>query len=454
MYKVLGLILIMCLLTGCGNIMDIVGITEAHNTPENGILSLNEEVNLNYEVPLSVPSIMVNQVGYRKESNKIAIFRGEKLPEYFYIIDATSGKQVFTGKLESKGYNSIMEEYNSYGVFTGLELVGSYYIETDVVGQSYRFSIGNNLYESVFQNACARYTQNPEQNNELSLEDTCYILTNLMSAYELYGEEFEKNTPDFLEAMKVYTDRLMASQDKKTGKLEDTLSDTPDTITAHGAGVLGKFSYVYSEYDVTYANECYTAARKAWNYAQKNSKLVEADDLFFGAAELYRLSGNKVYHDAVKEYIEDKSLLKTGNTDLSFYGEVTYLNTQKKVDTELCSIAIKRIMTETEEISEKSREEKYLTCINKEQSNLQEVLDSMVKMAVVDYVITNHEYATVLENHLHYFLGRNPGSVSFIKDFGVTQTGKDELDILSNSKYNSAFIFMMSAILSHEKDGE
>ena len=28
-------------------------------------------------------------------------------------------------------------------------------------------------------------------------------------------------------------------------------------------------------------------------------------------------------------------------------------------------------------------------------------------IAVMNHIITNHEYATVLENHLHYLLGRN-----------------------------------------------
>lgn len=437
MYKVIGLVMALCLLTGCQSAYEA-----QESNAADMVYSMADSIDLFYEVPVSHPNILVDQEGYRIGSKKIAVFKGEQLPRNFYVIDKATNKQVYSGRIESKGQ----------GVFTDLDLPGEYYIEADYIGQSYSFKIGSNLYENTFEKACGRFTGGERDDyRKMPAEDICYVLTNLLTAYELYEEEFHIYAPEFLENLRDYTDSLLALQDSGTGRLEEAASDN---TTAYAAAVLAKYSYLIRETDANYANECMKAGKKAWTYVSRTKDTIEENYSFYAAAELYRLTGNSMYHIDIEDFLEKGDSPGGGITDPGFYGEITYLITRGKVDISLCDAIMNRIMEEAETISEDSRSQPFLVCTGEGREDIQGMLSSMVKMAVVDYVISNHEYATVLENHLHYLLGRNPACVSFIEGYGKVFTSQEELNILADPKYNSAFVFMMSAIEKHEEDVE
>jgi endoglucanase len=131
--------------------------TETH---EHQFESLFNEAEINYVVPVSVPNIKVNQLGYLTNSVKMAVFRGDNLPDNFSVINAETGKTVYTGEIENRGFNEITDEHLSYGTFTALTAPGTYYIEAQVVGRSYFFAIGDNLYDEVFTLASRQYYLN------------------------------------------------------------------------------------------------------------------------------------------------------------------------------------------------------------------------------------------------------------------------------------------------------
>ena len=95
--------------------------------------------------------------------------------------------------------------------------------------------------------------------------------------------------------------------------------------------------------------------------------------------------------------------------EIAFYGTVTYLCTTKGADKTICTQLMKTISTMGEQISLNARDGAYLTA-NEEPEN---ILNDMEVIAVMNHIITNHEYATVLENHLHYLLGRNAENQDF-----------------------------------------
>ena len=74
----------------------------------------------------------------------------------------------------------------------------------------------------------------------------------------------------------------------------------------------------------------------------------------------------------------------------------------------------------------------------------------MVKLAVVNYVITNHEYVTVQENHLHYLLGRNVDGISYISGVGQNQVMNAKDSITTDCYQNSALVLMMCEIMHRE----
>jgi endoglucanase len=139
--------------------------------------------------------------------------------------------------------------------------------------------------------------------------------------------------------------------------------------------------------------------------------------------------------------------------DFVFWGCVTYLSTKQKVDVTLCSDVISVLMQEAEQISYASKNSKLLINADVEKGNSTEMLKSLARLAVVDHIITNHEYATVLENHLHYLLGRNLESVSYLNDVGA-RNYKDidpAAGIMNRIDLNAELMLTTSVILLEEQ---
>ncbi|MGN0307030.1 MAG: hypothetical protein ACI4DN_02315, partial [Lachnospiraceae bacterium] len=61
----------------------------------------------------------------------------------------------------------------------------------------------------------------------------------------------------------------------------------------------------------------------------------------------------------------------------------------------------------------------YYVSEEREFYDVKGMLQDMTIMALVNYVITNHEYSTLQKNYLDYFLGRNPDARCLVKSFGT-----------------------------------
>ena len=68
---------------------------------------------------------------------------------------------------------------------------------------------------------------------------------------------------------------------------------------------------------------------------------------------------------------------------------------------------------------------------------------------MVDYMIANHEYESLIENHLHYFLGRNPQAICYINNIGIGngRPSDDGMGIMKQFEADSKLIFMLSEIV-------
>ena len=77
----------------------------------------------------------------------------------------------------------------------------------------------------------------------------------------------------------------------------------------------------------------------------------------------------------------------------------------------------------------------------------------MMILTMVDYVIANHEYENVIENHLHYFMGRNRQSISYIDRVGENNYRliDENLGIMKGFDADSKLIFMLSEIVSSHR---
>ncbi|NLL78551.1 MAG: hypothetical protein GX234_01860 [Clostridiales bacterium] len=445
------LVVLLLFLSGCETQPDFWGTErgEGLTVPD----TLGESENILYTVIPGRPNIMVNQVGYRPESKKTAIFRGQLAADAveFRIIDSRTQKAVFTGRTEGKGQDPDTGDYISYGQFTEVNTEGDYYVEADGIGRSCIFRIGKDIYGEVFRKTYHTLEAGAEANG---IQENCYVLANLLTAYELYTQictyELTQNReeiPQPLVFARVQVEKMAAGQDDVSGAIGGDA-----TKSAAFAGVAGQLSRLYRAYDKNYAEQCRKTAEKAWKYAERGK--AEKDELYYASAQLFRLTGNEQYHQAVKSYLNQKESIPKGIQDMEIYGDVTYLMTEKNVDVELCKFRMDKLMDEVEAIASQSHEDLYQTVGAAAEGNMDGMLREMVRLAVVDYVITNHEYATVMENHLHYLLGRNPQASSYLGGFGTYSQAGRKQDILKSPERSAELLFMMSAVMNHAMDGQ
>ena len=147
LYK-LTAILFAVIFAGCGAEESVVGeqTTETSNPGREGML---DEASIEYVAPTSVPSIIVDLVGYLPDSEKKAIISSVELPETYSIKDAATGEEVFSG--EVKVTDMPDQNGNMVGIadFTDFVEPGEYRIEAPHIGTGKVFSIREGIYETV-----------------------------------------------------------------------------------------------------------------------------------------------------------------------------------------------------------------------------------------------------------------------------------------------------------------
>ncbi len=418
-YCIYTCIFILCIISvclwGCSRYTGV-----GTNQPkETGIQGLEEVPDLSYDVPEQVPGILTDMSGYETQNRKVVMFHGKKLPEQFHVVDVHTGEVVFTADLTEKAYSTNTDEYNSYGDFSALQTPGEYYIQCELLGRSYSFVIRENLYEEVFSEAFLALSD-AELRKETDASLLCNAAAAMLLSYELYPQAYgdgifsEPNEiPDVLDEVALMIAQLSKIQDTQTGKVGE--------ITDSYAGVLAKFSYLYQNYDSTYATECLKAADLAWKYTASEQEERSREQHFFAAAELYRATGQYKYHQEAKECASLILEQESFPDDYALYGAVTYLSTKRKVDVGICTELMQMIMSMAEDIINSSKASFYAGYGEKE--DLQGILSRMMLLSVADFISTNQEYAVIIENQYHYVNGRNPWSENLLEDANLQHKG-------------------------------
>ena len=305
----------------------------------------------------------------------------------------------------------------------------------------------------------------------------CNVINFLLLSYELNGEQFGDSTnipesgnyiPDILDEVRYAIEWLLKMQDATTGAVYSGVSVFPstnsDSYTAYVEppnvqaakifiATMAKFSYLYQDFDTAFATLCLQAADRAWRYLNRNHRDLLDESYFFAAAEMYRAAGYHTYHNVVIQYLNSDDYQNSfdSSNKTIMMGAVTYLLTRKRVDRGLCSEIMKDIMKVAEEVVARARLSFYLTGGNSKQDNNNDLLADMFYLTIVNNIIPNHEYGTMIENHLHYFMGRNSAGISYIDDVGELNYKNldNRLGIMNQIESNAKLIFMLSEIKSH-----
>lgn len=121
---------------------------------DNVVLELIDDSNVDYgetqayEVPINI-----NQLGYKTDSKKVAVIRGEA-GATASVVNADSGEAVYTGNVSAAIDNKSAKETNYQFDFSSVTTPGKYYIECDgIEDTSYTFEISDNPYGNLLDDS-------------------------------------------------------------------------------------------------------------------------------------------------------------------------------------------------------------------------------------------------------------------------------------------------------------
>ncbi len=121
---------------------------------DNVSLELVDDSNVDYTADKAYePDININQVGYRTNAPKIAVFRNVTTAGSFEVVNAATNVSVYTGQLEGPVSNTGANETNYKGDFSKVTAPGTYYIKCSGLDNSYKFTIGDNVYSNLLDDS-------------------------------------------------------------------------------------------------------------------------------------------------------------------------------------------------------------------------------------------------------------------------------------------------------------
>ncbi len=509
------LVLIMGSVAGCGassaeSSVDIAELTGAYQTEGQSVSKVD------YVAPVQIPNILVDQTGFEQESEKVAIFRGKDLPRTFQIRNLKTGEVAFIGDVVKAVLDKESGKYYGIGRFNSFKEPGTYVIYAEHLGESFSFSIGEDIYKDVLDRACQKYYTNRcgiaisqivsgdnghsachttkarlQENTDTLIDVTggwhmdehadrdaligAKVVEELLLAYEMNPEAFSdeagipesgNNIPDIIDEIRYEVDWLLKMQDAKTGGVYgaaitksqgngDNFSAPVEVTsvsmdaTIRFAATMARFSFIYQQYDQDYATTALRAADRAYESFLINQTVADNTAAFNAAAQLYRATGSDKYRKALDVFFAKEGFIEQFDTDENvFVGAVTYLSTNQEVDKEQCNKLIKALMKKSERIAASATENRFLVADEAENGNFDSLLEDIKCLSITNHIIHNHEYTTIIENHVHYLMGMNPWCINLLTN-ETERTFEDSADfggIMNDPHSDALVVFMLSAL--------
>lgn len=213
---------------------------------------------------------------------------------------------------------------------------------------------------------------------------------------------------------------------------ELVLSPISMTATADFAAVTALAARFYP----ARRGELLAAASRAWQWCMENPDAPHfvnppeirtgqygdnnfRDEIFWAACELFAATGDEKFHDAIKR---SEVFTGLGWADMGTYGIAAYLlHAGEKSDAKTAAAMKSKLQLVCEEILKKNRNEPYGTSQGtyyRWGSNL-DVANNAQSLLLYNAVEPNADYKNAAMEHMHYLLGRNPLSRSYITGFGA-----------------------------------
>lgn len=223
------------------------------------------------------------------------------------------------------------------------------------------------------------------------------------------------------------------------------------TATADFAAVMAMGYETYKDSDLAYANKCLAAAKKAWSYLEqapssnfKNPSDIETgeygdtsdrDERYWAAAQLFKATGEAKYHEAFKNYVNQKVEIGFDWGGVGNYGNTAYLKAAS-TDTATYNKVKASIVSQANDIVTAAKNDSYGVSngVNYYWGSNMSTLNNALTLITAYSVEANADYLKWAKEHLNYCLGKNAIGLCYVTGYGATSPKTHTIDLLLYKK--------------------
>jgi len=512
--KTISIILSCTILTGCGSVSNILGNKNSTLTfdTKDPALALVSDFDAQGASPLVLVDQNGYMIGAVKEAivisdNTLQNFEIKRTSDDSTVFTGSLEKSKKGSNNESTFYATFTDfqtEGEYYIYVDGCGQSPAFTIGEDVYEDIYKsalkqfylnrcgVSLPSEYAGDMSRGICHSSIATLQENSAITLDVTggwhinenadrdvvtgCKVIDNMLLAYEMNKNSFTDDVgipesgngiPDILDEVKFEIDWLLKMQTDDGGVYASALTDAENgenltladivvtpvsaTATIDFAASLAYFSYIYEEYDADFAAVCLEKAKLSFDCFKGFASASDYDESFLAAAILYRITGEKKYENVLALYFQNESFYESFTVNENYFlGGVTYLMTNQKVNTSICSQLMNKLMERAETIVNESTSSNYMIYIQSEDISelTSDIITNMLCMSVTNHILSSSEYTMLIEDHAHFLLGRNMYGANLVSD-KTEYTYKDaglSNGILYTPVQDAKFLVLIGAI--------
>ena len=190
---------------------------------------------------------------------------------------------------------------------------------------------------------------------------------------------------------------------------------------------------VFASYDQELSTSCRTMAEEDFKTSGTEQT---ADETYWAAAELYKLTGKSEYAAVIEDCMKQGEPRGFGKTAVGYYGSLAYLTTTYKTNVDRCTELMEQLFDDAIEIIEQSsadgykisHEDKY------QETDAELMLQNARLLTLMNIISKSKDYVLGVENHLDYLCGRNPYQTCYFKEGTEMYETESYIFILSGLK--------------------
>ncbi|MDR0302112.1 MAG: glycoside hydrolase family 9 protein [Treponema sp.] len=292
-------------------------------------------------------------------------------------------------------------------------------------------------------------------------------LGHLLYAYELFPEAFKDNinipesgngVPDILNECRYELEWMLKMQRADGGLYHKVTTryfsgfimpeDDKDDLylfrvthcsTAGFAASAAQAARVYKNFDAAFAAKLLEAAKKAWDWMEANpgfeaftnppefrsgayGDLSCEDELFWASAELYSVTGEERYLQALKKRLDSVDISEFGWRDTAGFGALCCLFVLKeKLEENLFSSIKERFLCAADSFLALTKKSGYSTALGADGyvwGSILPILNNAIAMICACQLTGDKNYRNAAQSQLDYLLGMNATGYSFVTGFG------------------------------------